>query len=88
MDNNAPAILYTVLQKQQKPSFACRPCAAETADHPDDVVPDGKLAALLGRLHSGGILALMYVLPSTLKAVGQLAPAALLAVILFQNDTG
>ena len=54
MDNNAPAILYTVLQKQQKPSFACRPCAAETADHPDDVAPDGKLAALLGRLHSGG----------------------------------
>ena len=30
----------------------------------------------------------MYVLPSTLKAVGQLAPATLLAVILFQNDTG
>lgn len=30
----------------------------------------------------------MYVFPSALEAVGQLAPAALLAVILFQNDTG
>ena len=30
----------------------------------------------------------MYVFPSALEAVGQLAPAALLGVILFQNDAG